>query len=263
MEESFITTRESLVSTLSRATDSPLQQYQQLYVGKSTLFELLKYELLTFFLSPLPGALGFLLRKAFYGRLFAKVGRGTIIGPYVTLRCPGQISLGDNNFIDSQAVLDAKGSRSQIHLGNAVLVGKNTVFSCSEATIAVGDDVSIGPHCYIRAGIGSVKLGSYLTIGSHTVIISGNPDYKRLDIPMKQQVGSTEGIIIGDDVWIGVGVRITDGVTIGNGSVIGAGAVVIEDVPDYAIAAGVPARIIGTRNEIKSATPEGISDRTS
>jgi galactoside O-acetyltransferase len=91
-------------------------------------------------------------------------------------------------------------------------------------------------------------LGSQLTVGSHTAIVSGNPDYKRLDIPMKRQVGSVEGITIGDDVWIGVGVRILDGVKVGTGSVIGAGAVVIEDVPEYAIAAGVPAKMIGTRN---------------
>jgi acetyltransferase-like isoleucine patch superfamily enzyme len=64
---------------------------------------------------------------------------------------------------------------------------------------------------------------------------------------MKRQVGSTAGITIGDDVWIGVGARVLDGVTIGGGSVIGAGAVVIEDVPEYAIAAGVPAKMIGTR----------------
>jgi acetyltransferase-like isoleucine patch superfamily enzyme len=245
-------TRETLIDTLSKETDSPLQKYQTLFVGGNSLSDLLKYELLTIFLSPVPGALGFCLRKMFYKTLFAKVGRGTIVGPYVTLRCPGRISLGNNNFIDNNVVLDAKGASSQIHLGDSVLIGKNTILSCASATIVAGDDVSIGPDCYVRAGIGPIKLGSHLTIGSHTAIISGNPGYKRLDIPMKQQLGSVEGIIIGDDVWIGVGVRILDGVTIGAGSIIGAGAVVLEDVPDYAIAAGVPARIMGSRTTGKS-----------
>jgi acetyltransferase-like isoleucine patch superfamily enzyme len=66
---------------------------------------------------------------------------------------------------------------------------------------------------------------------------------------MKIQIGSTEGITIGDDVWIGVGVRITDGVSVGSGCVIGAGAVVLENIPDYAIAAGVPAKVIGNRKK--------------
>jgi len=244
--------RETLVDTLSRETDSSLQKYQSLFVGGNSLTDLLKYELLTIFFSPVPGALGFLLRKVFYRLLLAKVGRGTIIGPYVTLRCPGRIALGNNNFIDNNVVLDAKGAPSYIHLGDSVLIGKNTILSCASATIIIGNDVSIGPGCYIRAGIGPVKLGSHLTIGSHTTIISGNPGYQRLDIPMKRQLGSVEGIIIGDDVWIGVGVRVLDGVKIGAGSIIGAGAVVLEDVPDYAIVAGVPARIIGSRTTEKS-----------
>lgn len=79
------------------------------------------------------------------------------------------------------------------------------------------------------------------------MIISGNPSYDRTDVPMKQQVGSARGIKIGDDVWMGVGVRIVDGVKVGNGCVIGAGAVVLESIPDGSIAAGVPARVIGRR----------------
>jgi acetyltransferase-like isoleucine patch superfamily enzyme len=249
MQESHTFIRETLVDRLSKEAESPLRKYQELYVGGHSLAHLLKYELFTLFLSPVPGALGFFLRKMFYRRLLAEVGRGTVIGPYVTIRCPGQISLGDYDFVDSHTVLDAKGTGSYIRLGDSVLVGNGTILSCASARIAVGDDVSIGPHCYVRAGISPIRLGSGLTIGAQTVIISGNPGYERLDIPMKRQVGSAEGITIGDDVWIGVGVRIVDGVHVGNGCVIGAGAVVIRDVPDRAIAAGVPARVIGTRGQ--------------
>jgi acetyltransferase-like isoleucine patch superfamily enzyme len=129
------------------------------------------------------------------------------------------------------------------------LVGHSTVISCASAEITIGDDVSIGPHCTLRAGLCPICLGSHLTIGSHTAIVSGSPGYERLDVPMKAQVGSTDGIAVGDDVWIGVGVRIIDGVKVGSGSVIGAGAVVISDVPPYSIAVGVPANVIGRRSQ--------------
>jgi acetyltransferase-like isoleucine patch superfamily enzyme len=201
-------------------------------------------------LGSFPGAAGFFLRKTLYRYLFSKTGNGNLIGPHVTLRCPGQITLGDNVYIDNNVVLDAKGSESRIDLGDSVLVGRNSVLSCASASIRTGDDVSIGPHCHVRAGLCPIEIDSHVTIGTHSVIISGSPGYSRLDIPMKSQVGSTQGITIGNDVWIGVGVRITDGVKIGNGCVIGAGAVVNRDIPDYAIAAGVPAKVIKNRKQL-------------
>lgn len=60
---------------------------------------------------------------------------------------------------------------------------------------------------------------------------------------------------IGNDVWIGSHVMIMDGVTIGDGAVIGTGSVVTHDIPPYAIAVGVPAKVIRYRHseeDIKS-----------
>ena len=56
-------------------------------------------------------------------------------------------------------------------------------------------------------------------------------------------------IIVDDDVWIGYGATILSGVHIGQGAVVAAGAVVAEDIPPYAIAGGVPARVIKYRFE--------------
>ena len=52
---------------------------------------------------------------------------------------------------------------------------------------------------------------------------------------------------LGHDVWIGANAIVKDGISIGNGVVIAAGAVVTKDIPDYAIAAGVPARVLKYR----------------
>ena len=54
-------------------------------------------------------------------------------------------------------------------------------------------------------------------------------------------------VFIGNDVWIGLNAVIMDGVKIGDGAVIGSGAIVTRDIPPYAIAVGVPARVIKYR----------------
>lgn len=61
-------------------------------------------------------------------------------------------------------------------------------------------------------------------------------------------------VSIGNDVWIGKNVIITNGANIGNGVIAGAGAIITKDVPDYAIVAGVPARVIRYRY-----TPEQVA----
>lgn len=54
-------------------------------------------------------------------------------------------------------------------------------------------------------------------------------------------------VTIGDDAWIGTRVIILPGVSVGKGAIIGAGAVVTKDVPEYAVVAGVPAKVIKYR----------------
>jgi acetyltransferase-like isoleucine patch superfamily enzyme len=244
--------RVTLARELGDDTQSALTKYRRMFVGSESFAEFLRYEFFTFFLSSLPGAFGLVLRRSFYRQLFAKMGRGTIIGCQVTLRCPRNITLGQGVVIDDNVVLDAKGESSLIKLGNSVLVGRNSIMSCSSAQVHIGDDVSIGPNCFIRAGLCPVSIGSSVTIGAQVLIVSGNPGHVRTDIPIKDQVGEYKGIQIGDGVWFGVGAKVVDGVKIGDHAIVGTGAVVTKDVAAYSKVAGVPAKLLGSR------LPEGI-----
>ena len=68
---------------------------------------------------------------------------------------------------------------------------------------------------------------------------------------MENQLLQTKrSIIVNDDVWLGHGAVVLEGVQIGKGAVIGSGTVVNRDIPDNAIAVGIPARIIGMRSNL-------------
>lgn len=85
-------------------------------------------------------------------------------------------------------------------------------------------------------------------MGPDVIILTSIHRFDDVLIPMCQQSNSEQRkVTIGDDVWIGTRVIIMPGVTIGNGVVIGAGSIVTKDVPNYAVVAGVPAKIIKYR----------------
>lgn len=114
------------------------------------------------------------------------------------------------------------------------------------SSLRIGDRSGIGVDCVCA---GSVTIGNDVMMAPECVILTRNHAFDRIDIPMGEQgVQQEKPVFIGNDVWIGRRVIILPGVHIGNGVIIGAGAVVTKDVPDYAVVAGNPARIIKYRN---------------
>lgn len=103
-----------------------------------------------------------------------------------------------------------------------------------------------GHHCTIGVKA-SLSIGDDCLIAEMVSIRDHDHATSRTDIPMRLQGASTAPVVIERDVWLGARVVVVKGVHIGQGAIVGAGAVVTKDVPPYAIAVGVPARIIGQR----------------
>jgi len=118
-----------------------------------------------------------------------------------------------------------------------------------------GRNIIIGEHCLInhnnvlQAGKvdAKIKIGNYVHTGANVMMIAFNHAFDIRDVPTIKQDYYEADIEIGDDVWVGGGVIILAGVKIGKGAIIAAGAVVNSDVPEYAIAAGVPAKVVKMR----------------
>lgn len=111
--------------------------------------------------------------------------------------------------------------------------------------------VYIGCNCVIgRRNIitskNLIRIGNNVLIGSDVQIIDHEHGIAR-DMLIREQSALIGEVEIGDDVWIGVGAKILMNSHIGKGAVIGANAVVKGDIPDYAVAVGVPARVIKYR----------------
>lgn len=114
------------------------------------------------------------------------------------------------------------------------------------AKLSIGDDTFIGRGTFINAG-GGVSIGADVLIGPDVKIWSADHRFDLLDAPIRLQGHTFGRVVIGDDVWIGANSIILKGVTVGRGAVIAAGSVVKTDVEDYAVVAGVPAKIVKLR----------------
>jgi acetyltransferase-like isoleucine patch superfamily enzyme len=230
----------------ARAT-SPLRKYQDLVVGSRSLLRLALYEIVLLLASWVPGALGLLLRRLLYRPLLGSVGRNVVFGQGVVLRHPGKIRIGDDVTIDDLVLLDAKGTSNRgIDIGNGVFLGRGTILSCKDGDIRLGDHTNLGFHCEIFSG-STVTVGPHGLFAAQAYLVGGGHEIERTDVAVIDQPRSSRGITLGENVWLGTGAKVLDGVRIGSHVVVGANAVVTADLPDGAIAAGVPARILRQR----------------
>jgi acetyltransferase-like isoleucine patch superfamily enzyme len=227
-------------------------KYSGLFLGRKSFWGLLKYEFINLFITPVPGALGFWLRRMFYPRLLQKVGKGVVFGRNITLRHPHKITVGANSFIDDNVVLDAKGSANEgIRIGENAYIGRNTILSCKEGSIYLDDFCNISANCNLLSET-EIRLGKYCFLAGECYLVAGgNHNISNTSTPIMFQPSLTKGgIKIGEDVWLGAGVIVLDGVAIGKGSVIGAGAVVAASLPEYSYAVGLRALRIRNRREL-------------
>lgn len=136
--------------------------------------------------------------------------------------------------------------------GNPSMVGPGVY-------IGNGKKVKIGTGCRINENVylERVTLGNDVLIAPNVSILSRMHAFERTDIPISLQGYRPErAVTISDDVWIGRNAVVLPGVTIGRGAIVGAGAVVTHSVPDFAIVAGVPAKILRFRNPVGAAYVE-------
>jgi acetyltransferase-like isoleucine patch superfamily enzyme len=218
--------------------------YMELTIGKTGLFPLVVYELLTGLLGLLPGGVGIYARRKCYPLLLKKVGCGLIIGRNVVIRHPDKIELGDHVTIDDNCLIDARGAGpSGFVLGDEVIINRGCMIQARSGPIHLRERTSIGSNSVI-VSMDGVEIGESVLTGVGCYITAGSYHFDDVETPVMDQGAYSSGPIrIGSRTWFGTRVTVLDGVTIGEGAVVGAGALVNRDVPKNAIAYGVPAKV--------------------
>lgn len=165
------------------------------------------------------------------GRLrFGRIGAGTRLAfPQGTVFGESWIELGDHCIIGERVTLTA-GLMPDLDLGSAPI-------------LTLGDGVVLGRGSHVIADT-TVSIGSDTYCGPYVYITSTNHSYDDPHEPVGRQWPRMEPVSIGPGCWIGTGAVILPGASLGRNVVVAAGAVVRGEVPDHAVVAGAPARVV-------------------
>jgi len=138
------------------------------------------------------------------------------------------------------------GRDASVSLGRWSWLGHDCKIRAHQGEISIGAKSVLGQECTISC-YQRVSIGRECIIADRVMMIDFDHGMVEVERPIREQGIYKRDVNVGHNVWIGYGACVLRGVSVGNNSVIGTNAVVTYDVPDNAIVAGVPARIIRMR----------------
>jgi acetyltransferase-like isoleucine patch superfamily enzyme len=182
--------------------------------------------------------------------LLAKFSPRGYVAPSASIYHEG-LKLGDHVFIGDRVIIYKGENGGPVTIGTKSKIHRDTIIETGfGGSLTIGSYTNIQPRCQFSAFKGCISIGSEVQIAPNCAFYPYNHGFSSNKSIKKQPLQTRGGIIIDNDVWLGVGVIILDNVHIGKGAVIGAGAVVTRDIPAGSIAAGNPARVLRKRNDL-------------
>jgi len=169
------------------------------------------------------GDLDVLMRRVLVRAMCRRVGHALQVGPGVVFRHPETMEFGDAVFIGAQAMIQGR----------------------FDGSCKIGSHVWIGPQAYFDAR--SLELADYVGWGPGAKVLGSAHTGEPVEAPIISTGLVIKSVAVGFGADVGMNASILPGVSIGANAIVGAGAVVTQDVPEYAIVAGVPARVLRSR----------------
>lgn len=214
-----------------------------------TRVERLKEFILTTFFGRIPTALGIELRNVIYQSLFKRMGNSVYIQEGADFFGASCMEIGKIVHIFKGVSIDARGINNRIFIKDGVVLYQGVNIRALNATdIYIGERTLISNDVCI-IGQENIKIGKDCFIGDNSGIFTSHQIFSDINMNTMYNCINKKGIVIEDDCWLGHGVTVLNGITIGKGSAIGANSVVAEDIPPYSDAAGIPAKVIQSRQK--------------
>jgi acetyltransferase-like isoleucine patch superfamily enzyme len=173
-----------------------------------------------------------------YARLIARWA-------WLKLRWRGRLRTDGVCFVAPDAVFEI-GPSATVHLGRWSWIGHGCKIRAHEGEVRIGAKTVLGQECTISA-FQHVSIGRECIVADRVMFIDFDHGVVEVERPIREQGIYKRDVRVGHNVWVGYGACILRGAHVGDNCVIGSDAIVTRDVPDDAVVAGVPARIVRMR----------------
>jgi acetyltransferase-like isoleucine patch superfamily enzyme len=180
------------------------------------------------------------------GMLTPKYARLALRLAWLKLRWRGRLQTDGLAFVGPGVIFEIKRG-ARVHLGRWSWIGHGTKIRAHEGEVRIGAKSVLGQECTISC-FRHVSIGRECVVADRVMLIDFDHGMVEVERPIRLQGIYKRPVRVGHNVWIGYGVCILRGVTVGDNCVLGTSAVVTRDIPDNAVAAGVPARVIRMRD---------------
>lgn len=170
------------------------------------------------------------------------------VGQKVKLKNKSNIGFGENCTVENYVFLDAY-AKNKILFGMNVKIGAYSILSSTShfshfgEGLTMGNNSAVGEYSYFGAA-GGIKIGENVIMGQYISFHSENHSFLNNKTPFREQSTTSQGIVLGNNIWVGAKVTFLDGTEIGDNCVVAAGAVVKGKFPGNCLIGGVPAKII-------------------
>ena len=166
------------------------------------------------------------------------------------LRYRGRLKIDGICFICPKVHLEI-GPNAQLRVGRWAWIGHGSKIRAHEGTVSIGAKTVMGQECTISA-YQHVSIGRECIIADRVMLIDFDHGAVEVDRPIREQGIYKRDVRVGHNVWIGYGACVLRGVSVGDNSILGTSSVVTKDVPENAVVAGAPARVIRMRDAPRS-----------